>query len=789
MGDKLTGMDRTTRWRVAVLFAAVQWAFQLFAQCANYFGSLAPPNGQFEAGLKFLARLPLLQGDNVLIVLASGLGAWVCACKRWSRLLWLAVCALAMIYTLGDQIYFRLFLDHYRPGMTEGFGYGNLSALSSSFRAELNPAFYASAVTAGAGILALFWFGVFRVAQLGGRSPLRIGAAVALVGVLSLVASNLTSAPPEFENLRQNPLLVLVREAGRRPVIDRLSRSRPETGHKFAAARSPTRQIDRDPRLATLLNENLRHNHCPNVVLIVIESVGSLQLLDEKGRPSEIDAPNLAALARRGLVFDSVYTVFPATAREHVAIQTGGRAMTWGSVFEMLDHKYLGPTLPGMLATQDYATAAYTGARLDYENMFGFYQNLQFGTFYEFSQDKTHQTPEYVLNSWGSKEELPVSLIETWIDEVARTRRPFFVTYLTVATHHPYDCPAGYARPHPGTDDYSHYRNAVHYTDHAIGDLLAFLAQRGLLENTLIAITGDHGEAFGDRHSGNFTHKNRIFEENVKSFLIVAPPVAPPALIVSHRLATMGDIMPTLLEFCDLKASGIPGRSLLTTNFEEQPVFFQKSAFPEQWGLRDGRWKFIANIRTGAAELFDLIADPEEKNNLAPANKQLVSRFNAMCEDWYLRSDDEFAALLDNFHYGPGRFTDPNQLRHDGPTALAVGHKKSDGSGEFVATSTVSPKDPPLARARWLGYPKDTPISYDWVSPSGRCYSTIFTIQAGWVVSYLPYPGPTPMEPGSWCLSLRQPNESKALVSTYFTVAAPAAQVAEGSHSGVVVPP
>src|SRR5262249_48968820 len=151
-------------------------------------------------------------------------------------------------------------------------------------------------------------------------------------------------------------------------------------------------------------------------------------------------------------------------------------------------------------------------------------------------------------------------------------------------------------------------------------------------------------------------------------------------------------------------------------------------------------------------------------------------------------SDDKFAALLDNFHYGDGRFTNPDQLRHDGPTALAVGYNKSDGSGEFVVTSTVSPKDPPVSRARWLGYAKDTPISYDWVSPSGQHYSATFTIQAGWVVSYFPYPGPKPMEPGIWRLSLRQPNETKALISTQFTVSPPETQVVGGVRSDVAVP-
>ncbi len=782
-------MDRSARFRVAVVFAAVQWAFQLFAQCANYLGCLLPANGQFEAALKFLARLPLLQGDNVLIALAGGLGGWVCASRRWSRLLWLGVCAIAMIYTLGDQVYFRIFLDHYRPGMAEGFGYGNPEVLWSSFSAAVGPAFYWTAAAALASICLLLWFGVVRVPGSADWRTLWAATGFAVVSGLTLAGSRIASTPSELENLGQNPLLVLVRESARSQVIDQVSRTRPKAGLQSIAAGLPAERIDRDSRLSTLVYENLRRSHSPNVILIVIESVGSLQLLDDKGRPSGIDAPNLARLARRGAVFDSVYTIFPATVRTHVALQTGGRALTWGSVFEMLDHKYLGPTLPGMFASHGYATAAYTGARLDYENMLRFYQNLRFGTFYEFGGDGAHHTPQYELNSWGAKEEFPVSLIEAWIDKTAESKKPFFVNYLTVATHHPYTSPPGSTVPHPGTDDYSHYRNAIHDTDHAIGDLIEFLERRGLLANTLIAVTGDHGEAFGNRHPGNFTHKNRIYEENVKSFLILAPPVAPPAPIVSHRLATMGDIMPTLLAFCGPEVPGIPGRSLLAKDFAERPVFFQKSAFPEQWGLRDGRWKFIANIRTGAAELFDLAVDPAEKNNLAPANRRLAERYNAMCGDWYLRSDDEFAALLDNFHYGRGRFTSSEQLRHDGPTALAVGYQKQDKSGAFVDLSTFRPEDRPLSRARWLGYPEDTPIAFDWLSPSGQRYRTLFTIQSGWVVSYLPYQGPMPMEPGLWRLSLRRPAEAKELISTEFTVAPVAGRVGSLTNSGAVAPP
>jgi len=89
-----------------------------------------------------------------------------------------------------------------------------------------------------------------------------------------------------------------------------------------------------------------------------------------------------------------------------------------------------------------------------------------------------------------------------WIDSLAPEER-FFLTYLPVAGHHPYDSPE--PSPFPEQEDSDRYQNALHYADSALGSLIQGLRERGLYDRTLFVIFGDHGQAFG-QHEGNYGH-------------------------------------------------------------------------------------------------------------------------------------------------------------------------------------------------------------------------------------------------------------------------------------------
>ena len=296
--------------------------------------------------------------------------------------------------------------------------------------------------------------------------------------------------------------------------------------------------------------------------------------------------------------------------------------------------------------------------------------------------------------------------------------------------------------------------------------------QRGLLEETIIAVTGDHGQAFGTTHPLNFTHRNRINEENVKSFLMLVPPARgrSPGPVVSHRVGSTGDIMPTLLAAAGCRPVNVPGRNLCSEWFTPQPVFFHKNIVPEQWGLRDGNWKFIGGIRIREPELYDLASDPTEQINLAGQEPDRVQRYDALCQHLFCYHDQQFVAQLEGYRYPGGSALSGTEVRVSGPKRLMVGVNPADGSNHFVERSTFDPHERPVAYVRLVAYDRDTPIQFRWCALSGTELCATISISAEYCAFRLPYAKIGPMEPGDWTLSLHDPANGSVLLTTRFYV-------------------
>jgi arylsulfatase A-like enzyme len=232
-------------------------------------------------------------------------------------------------------------------------------------------------------------------------------------------------------------------------------------------------------------------------------------------------------------------------------------------------------------------------------------------------------------SSFGVDEPSTVNRMLEWVDRLLAGQR-FFLTYLPIAGHHPYETP----EPGPDSDseDFGRYRNALRYGDASLGTLINGLRQRGLFENTMWIIVGDHGEAFG-QHSGNYGHTFQIYEENMRVPFVISLPGAIKEPQRSTQVVSLIDLAPTLLDLM-----GIPpeqrhqGRSAL--DGESRMALFFADYSQALAGLRDGNWKFIHDLGSGHSRLFDLTRDPAEQRNLADIHPSRSRTYADILKSW-----------------------------------------------------------------------------------------------------------------------------------------------------------
>ncbi len=170
------------------------------------------------------------------------------------------------------------------------------------------------------------------------------------------------------------------------------------------------------------------------------------------------------------------------------------------------------------------------------------------------------------------------------------------------------------------------YYGSITQIDQQIGRLLTFLRKSGLLDNTLIVFTSDHGDMLGDHH---LWRKTYAYEGSAHVPLIVRlPQSAGASRPVVEQPVCLQDIMPTILDALGLPVpETVDGASLLPVMRDGGAPWRQfvhgehSTAYAEEQEMQyltDGAMKYIWFPRTGVEQLFDLSGDPYELRNLAP---------------------------------------------------------------------------------------------------------------------------------------------------------------------------
>ncbi|KAI9000326.1 alkaline-phosphatase-like protein [Hyaloraphidium curvatum] len=544
----------------------------------------------------------------------------------------------------------------------------------------------------------------------------------------------------------------------------------------------------------------------PHVVLVLVESVGALNLLPG-GRWDRELTPNMFAFAAEGALFPAVYSPFPATIRSHVSIMTGGYVLTWGSVYKDLGREFLGPTIPSTFRGKGYRTAFFSSGYMDSENSDGYYRGLGFEELFFPEELPPDDKKRLEISSWGIEEGHVADRALEWL--LADSGSPALLVWNLNTPHHPYLIP-GTAEPYEkGADDRSKHRSAMHHVDAVLGDFARRLKDAGL-DNTVVALVGDHGEAFGIEHAGNFLHRSSLYEENVRSFAVLTHLGG--ALAGSPAVGDFpvgnGALLPTLAEMAD-------GRPRAGSLFAPRAriLYFFKNAGTQQVGLRDGGWKFVADqMKGGAVRLYKLDADPEfvpaypslppEEDKVARADAcetedvsarypELAAEYLDLCRRWLAAAQNAWASRLrGNTAEDVVRAED---LLEPGPKRIAVGHMEGgagsdeededeedededdeDDDGETFVPSldaTISVSAKPAIWTKNVAWIEDTNVVYAFRGPEGEERNVSFVHSSEWMDTYL-YPAASldGMREGRWEVVLWQ--GERRLLGMNFTVVA-----------------
>lgn len=419
----------------------------------------------------------------------------------------------------------------------------------------------------------------------------------------------------------------------------------------------------------------------PNIILIVADDLGYGDL-GSYGQKT-IQTPHLDKLAEDGIRFTQFYSGSTVCAPSRCVLMTGfhtGNSYIRGNGGHPLPDASV--TVAEVLKSVDYTTGCIGKWGLGREGTEGIPTKQGFDNFFGYlHQGHAHNFyPEFlVLNESRINLENVVPNPKSSGAGVASVKSQYShdlfiessLSFLDIYSEKPFFLYLPFTIPHANNEakekgmeipDFGQYADKdwpepqkglaamITHLDAGIGQILAKLDELGISDNTLVLFTSDNGpHAEGGNDPDYFDSngplrgiKRDLYEGGIRVPLIARWPAAIAPGQTSNHIASFQDILPTLAEITDAQ-SAVPGNidgisfvSALTGNDAAQvkhPYLYWE--FHERGGkqaIRMNEWKAIYYPSNNALELFNLLTDPEESNNLAASEIQTTFLLKQMME-------------------------------------------------------------------------------------------------------------------------------------------------------------
>ena len=402
----------------------------------------------------------------------------------------------------------------------------------------------------------------------------------------------------------------------------------------------------------------------PNVLLIVMDTVRSRNLgLHGYSRAT---SPQLERWSAAGVWFEQAFATSPWTLPSHASMFTGRfpheLSANW---LAPLDGAY--PTLAEFYRSKGYLTAGfvsntgYCSAEFGLNRGFDHYDDYSvsvgqmvsdasLGRYVTTSRRLRRLVGNHQILGRKSADETTAGFLE-WLSGLSG--RPFFAFLNYYDAHAPYIPPPPFdsrfgrnriveSKPWARRKDVpadelramiDNYDASIAYVDHHLGLILDALRERGLENNTLVVITSDHGEEFGEH--GFFDHGNTLYLASVAVPLVMSYPAGIPVATRVSAPISLRDLACTVAEVSHGAESGkFPGtplsrvwRDASLTAPTDDAILCAVRAAPnvppwlpvhrgDMYALARGNWRYIRN-GDGREELFDIEHDANELHDLS----------------------------------------------------------------------------------------------------------------------------------------------------------------------------
>jgi arylsulfatase A-like enzyme len=420
----------------------------------------------------------------------------------------------------------------------------------------------------------------------------------------------------------------------------------------------------------------------PNLILFSLDTLGASYL----GRSGHADgvSPNIDAFLEESFSFERAYTQYPGTLVAHTSLFTGLHPARHGRYDRSLD---LRGSYVAELAQRGYLTAAFT-------------ENANVGSAFGFAQgfDRWDDGEGQGFDAVSGNATTTFGNAEAWLEQNGRGTR-FFLFVHTYEVHSPYappdedlevanaltpeddrrfspkDLSVAIMRhnqgltPLPARDVRRFealYTAEVRHLDRVLGHFLEQLALLGLERDTLVVLTSDHGEQFGQE--GKLGHGQTLHNR----VLHVPLGFRWPGRVQTGRYdgpVGLVDVMPTVVDLAELPSPGPrDGRSLAallrgeTKGVESRPAFAELQrdrgecqswigpgrCWLGRYAVQTDRYKYVSSEFPRWERLYDLVEDPDETRDIKAERPDELARHQALLADYRSRTGANAPALDDD---------------------------------------------------------------------------------------------------------------------------------------------